>query len=114
MKSRLIRASNCDSCGKANALEHRQEFIHSDGRIRHADMLGPHRFDKSNGCQVNHVARKFIRVRASISYRSSASEGKSLRLQVTMTSAPAMIAAARTWRSSGSGNVSEGIRIHSP
>ena len=56
------------------------------------------------GSRSRRPRRKSSGCCAWISKRASVSAGKSVRLQVTIVSAPARIAAARTCRSSGSGN----------
>src|SRR5262245_4229830 len=60
--------------------------------------------------QVEQVHDKLVRMLGSIPYLASVSLGKSFRFDVTITSAPARIAAATTWRWPGSGRLIALIR----
>ena len=70
------------------------------------------RIGRATGCRGARETRRDVRLRV----RAGASEdaGKSFRFVVTMTSASARMAAARTWRSSGSGSSRDGTRSSNP
>ena len=96
---------------QAKAFEGGQMIVCGPGRVAQSRPVTANGGEHSLGVGLEQVADEAVRMLCRDGVSGKATGGKSRRLPVAITSAPPLIAAASTWRSSGSGRSSSATSV---